>query len=149
MSLQHRIEYSGLADRLPTHPTCFKQLVVSETLTLEVPATHIMLVHAAVDIVSTRMVRSPVGASYEGQLLTGAKLCLIGIVKLRLTGLATTGHALAHTHAALPFSTFIVVPVPTERCGEGVVVPYIEDVQLIPCDRRHAVVSVAIFLNLH
>lgn len=154
------IRQIGIADKLPVNPTYFKEIVISENLTIPDLKPDIERLTSAtveVDIVSTRLVATPSQTSLEGQNLSGCKL----IVELRLRQVilyvadipSQPVHA-AHFESVLK-SAFIVIPCEVDGQDVGelfddgriVVVPYIEDIGAIRKDNRNIFKCVTLLLN--
>lgn len=145
------IEYSGIADILPDKPTSFKQLTVQENLTIpsvKPDVEQIVRVLAEVKIITTRVIKTPVSVSAEGQILTGWKLVVEGELLQKLEYVADEPTQSVHAaHFRVPFSTYIVLP---EDFSEGSIVavtPYIEDIYIQQLDKRHLFKNVVLFIN--
>lgn len=134
------IEYAGIADNLPEAPEAFKQFNVQETVCL--PAAkpdieQIVKVMAEVVITSTRVIKTPVATSLEGQILTGYKLVVEGEVMQKIEYVADEPTQSVHAaHFNVPFSTFIVLPSDYVMGTPLVVTGYIEDIYAKQIDKR-------------
>lgn len=145
------IEISGLADTLPQNPTIFKQFIVQEALELpeaKPDIEQIVKVVAQVVVLSTKVIRTPVAVSLEGQRLTGFKLVVEGEVRQKIEYVADECTQAVHAaHFNVPFSTFIVLP-PTYAIGTPVhVTGYIEDIFVEMIDKRTIFKNVTILLD--
>lgn len=145
------IEYAGLADSLPENPTAFKQFAVQENL--ELPCAkpdieQIIRVMAEVKITHTKVIKTPVASSAEGQILTGFKLIVEGELLQKIEYVADEPTQSVHAaHFSVPFSTFIVLP-PTFMIGTKVrVIPYIEDIYAKQMGKRNIFKNVIILLD--
>lgn len=150
-TVKNLIEISGLADNLPQHPTVFKQFTVQETLVLpeaKPDIEQIVKVIAQVVITSTRVIKTPVGTSLEGQHLSGYKLIIEGEIMQKIEYVADECTQSVHaTHFNVPFSTFIVLP-PRFAIGTPVMVtPYIEDMYVEMLDKRTIFKNVILLLD--
>lgn len=149
--VKNLIEYAGLADILPHHPTNFKQFTVQENL--ELPCAkpdieQIIRVMADVKIVSTRVITTPVATSAEGQTLTGHKLIVEGELIQKIEYVADEPTQSVHAaHFNVPFSTFIVLPINYVQGSIVNVIPYIEDIFVQQIGKRNIFKNVTIFLN--
>jgi hypothetical protein len=145
------IEYAGIADSFPSHPTSFKQFTVQETL--ELPCAkpdieQITRVMANVKITSTRVIKTPDATSAEGQILTGWKLIVEGELIQKVEYVADEPTQSVHAaHFSVPFSTFIVLPKTFTQGSIVNVVPYIEDIYAQQIGKRCIFKNVTIFLN--
>lgn len=149
--VKNLIEYAGLADLLPMHPTNFKQFTVQENL--ELPCAkpdieQIIRVMADVKIISTRVIKTPVATSVEGQILTGFKLIVEGELIQKIEYVADEPTQSVHAaHFSVPFSTFIVLPAHFTQGAMVNVIPYIEDIFVQQIGKRSIFKNVTIFLN--
>lgn len=149
--VKNLIEYSGLADTLPENPTAFKQFSVQETLCLpdaKPDIEQIVKVVAQVVITSTKVIRTPVGESLEGQILTGYKLIVEGEIRQKIEYVADEPTQSVHAaHFNMPFSTFIVLP-GTFSIGTPIIVTgYIEDIFAEMIDKRCIFKNVTLLLD--
>ncbi|WP_053956591.1 hypothetical protein [Inediibacterium massiliense] len=139
----------GVSQCFPDKPICFKQLSISEILTIPDQKPDIEHIISAViqpNIVSTRIVNTSIGYSYEGQNITGKKLIieleLIEKIKYVANEPVQSIHA-AHYEKKYK-SIFIVIPskihnIKVETLLENkkiVVTPYIEDIYTKKIDER-------------
>jgi hypothetical protein len=145
------IEVSGLADELPVNPVNFKQLSVQETL--YIPAAkpdveQIVSVSAEVVIKCTNVITTPVGTSEEGQILTGKKLIIEGIISQKVEYVADEPTQSVHAaHFNMPFSAFIVLPATFQKGTPVEVKGYIEDIFIELLDKRTIFKNVTILLD--
>lgn len=150
------VEIVGIADAFPTAPTAFAQISVMEMLTI--PAAkpdveQILKVLIEGKISSIRVIATPTGTGTGGLVLTGAKLAVEGVLRQKITYVATD--VVQSVHAAefdVPFSTFIVLPTLTVPITPGLanqinVEPFIEDVFVNLEDPRTILKNVTLFLN--
>lgn len=149
--VKNLIEISGLADSLPQSPKAFKQFTVQETLVLpeaKPDIEQIVKVIAQVVITSTKVIKTPVGKSLEGQILSGYKLIVEGEVKQKIEYVADECKQSVHAaHFDVPFSTFIVLP-STYQIGTPVpVTAYIEDLFVELIDKRTIFKNIILLLN--
>lgn len=149
--VKNLIEIAGLADKLPEHPTAFKQFTVQEMLKLPIAKPdieQIVKVVAQVVITSTKVIRTPKGTSLEGQILTGFKLIIEGEVRQKIEYVADEVTQSVHAaHYDVPFSTFIVLP-NTFVVGTPVtVMAYIEDIFIEMINKREMFKNVTILLD--
>lgn len=146
------IEYSGLADPLPVLPATanFKQFSVQETLiipTVKPDVEQVVKVMAEVVIISTRVIKTPVSTSAEGQKLTGFKLIVEGELNQKIEYVADEPTQSVHAaHFHVPFSTFIVLPA-TFVIGTPITVTgYIEDIYAQLLDKRTIFKNVTVLI---
>lgn len=145
------IEVSGLADELPINPVNFKQFSVQETLSIpevKPDVEQIVSVIAKVVIKSTNVIDTPVGTSREGQILTGKKLVVEGVIVQKVEYVADIPTQKVHAaHFNMPFSTFIVLPSSFELGTPIEVTGYIEDIYIQLLDKRKIFKNVTILLD--
>lgn len=147
------IEYSGIVDsyELPHHMTSFKQFTVQENLTIPIAKPdieQIVRVMAEASITSTKIIKTPVGISLEGQKLTGWKLIVEGILHQKIEYVADEPTQSVHAaHFKIPFSTFIVLPCSIKNDMVETVVPYIEDIYVKQLDKRHIFKNITLLLD--
>lgn len=145
------IEYSGIADVLPTAPHAFKQFNVQENVCLPIAKPDIeqlTKIMAEVVITSTRVIKTPVATSLEGQILTGFKLIVEGEVRQKVEYVADEPTQSVHAaHFNIPFSTFIVLPATYVQGTPLVVTGYIEDIYAKQIDKRCIFKNITILLT--
>jgi hypothetical protein len=126
------IEYAGIADVLPCAPSAFKQFNVQENVCLpcaKPDIEQITKVMAEVVIICTRVIKTPVATSLEGQNLTGWKVIVEGEVRQKVEYVADEPTQSVHAaHFVMPFSTFVVLPECYQPGTPLVVTGYIEDI---------------------
>lgn len=150
-TVKNLIEILGIADSLPENPTVFKQFTIQETLTLpeaKPDIEQIVKVIAQVVINNTRVIRTPVGTSLEGQVLSGYKLVVEGEVRQKIEYVADECTQSVHAaHFDVPFSTFIVLPVGFTIGTPITVTPYIEDIYIEALDKRTIFKNIILLLD--
>lgn len=129
------IQYEGTAQQLPefTEPVAaIKEFNVEELFDL--PSTKpdmelILKVKSELVIISTKIVKTPIGKSLENQTLTGWKLIVEGELRQVIQYVADERCQSIHgAHANVPFSTFIVLPPDFDENQCVIVEGYIEDI---------------------
>ncbi|GFP74496.1 DUF3794 domain-containing protein [Clostridium fungisolvens] len=145
------IEYSGIADVLPIAPHAFKQFNVQKNVCLPIAKPDIeqlTKIMAEVVIISTRVIKTPVATSLEGQILTGFKLIVEGEVRQKVEYVADEPTQTVHAaHFNIPFSTFIVLPATYVQDTPLVVTGYIEDIYAKQIDERCIFKNITILLT--
>lgn len=156
--VKNLIEYAGIVDssQLPyLDPTesAFKQFTVEENLTIpqaKPDIEQIIRVMAESIISSTRVVKTPKGASLDGHVLTGWKVIIEGYVNQKIEYVADEPTQSVHVaHFKIPFNTFIVLP-PSPDFSKDIVVtvmPYIEDIFARQLDKRHILKNITLLLH--
>ena len=149
--VRNLIEYSGLADYLPSDAVAFKQFNVEENLCLpcqKPDIEQIVKVMAEVVIKSTRVIKTPKAISLEGQKLTGWKLIIEGEVKQKIEYVADEPEQSVHAaHFNVPFSTFIVLPEHFKIGTPIDVTGYIEDIFVQQLNKRCMFKNITILLD--
>ncbi|HEX9061476.1 MAG TPA: DUF3794 domain-containing protein [Clostridia bacterium] len=145
------IEVSGLADAFPVNPVNFKQLSVQETLTIpkvKPDVEQIVSVTAEVKIKCKNVINTPEGTSIEGQILTGKKLVVEGVISQKVEYVAAEPTQPVHAvHFDIPFSSYIVLPSTFQPCTPVEVTGYIEDIFVQLLNKRTIFKNVAILLD--
>jgi hypothetical protein len=146
------IEITGTADSLPENPTVFKQLTVRKIFELpeiKPDIGNIFKIIAKAVITDTRVIKTPVGKSLEGQTLTGYKLIVEGELCQKFE--YTADDCEKSVHAAffnIPFCSFIILPV-TYKTGMALpVTGYIEDISAEDADKRTVYENVSLLLDI-
>ncbi|MBW4829552.1 MAG: DUF3794 domain-containing protein, partial [Clostridiaceae bacterium] len=90
-----------------------------------------------IEIINTKVIKTPVSTSLEGQKLTGFKLIVEGMLNQKVEYIACDKEQSVHAaHFRVPFSTFIVLP---ENYVEGTnveVEAIVEDIYSQLIDKR-------------
>lgn len=150
------IEYAGIADEFPCHPTAFKQFSVQETVCLpeaKPDIEQIIKVMAEVVIISTRVIKTPGTAenpivSLEGQRLTGRKLIVEGEVRQKIEYVADEpAQAVYVEHTNIPFSNYIVLGENYIPGCNLIVTGYIEDIFAKQIDKRYIFKNITILVT--
>jgi hypothetical protein len=149
--LRNLIQYVGISDNIPESSTVFKQLNVEENYCLPAAKPNIeqiVKVISDLKIISTRIIKTPVGKSLEGQLLTGWKLVVEGVIHQKLQYVADEPKQSVHgAHADILFSTYIVLPSNFVFGTVVTVYGYIEDIYVRQMDNRCIFNNITILLN--
>lgn len=107
----------------------------------------IVKVDVSTDIFKTRLIKTPKGKSFEGQIMTGYKLLILGQVKLKIRYVADEPEQSMHCfYAYIPFCDYIVMPKTT--CNINPLVPevYVEDIYIDKMNCRCLFSNLNIFL---
>ena len=151
--VKNLIEYVGIVDYadLPTSMDSFKQLTVQENLTIpdaKPDIEQIIRVMVEAKITSTKIIETPIGKSLEGQILTGRKIIIEGILNQKIEYVADEPTQAVHAaHFKVPFSTFIVLPEDFEDGTFVTIIPYIEDIFGEEMDERNIFKNVTFLLH--
>ncbi|WP_461204780.1 DUF3794 domain-containing protein [Clostridium sp. DL1XJH146] len=151
--VKHLIEYVGIVEysQLPLDMTAFKQLTVEENLVIpsaKPDIEQIVRVMAEAIITSTKIIKTPRGTALEGQILTGRKIIIEGILNQKIEYVADEATQPVHAaHFKVPFSTFIVLPEDFEDGTVVTIIPYIEDIFVKQTDKRNIFKNVTLLLH--
>lgn len=130
--VKNLIQYIGIADDMPENHDVFKQLFVEDTFCLphaKPDIEQLIKVSGELEIKSKKVVKTPKGVSLEGQALTGWKLVIEGVIRLRAQYAADEPEQSVHgAHINIPFSTYIVLPENFIQGTPITVSGYIEDI---------------------
>ncbi|MEF9992484.1 MAG: DUF3794 domain-containing protein [Romboutsia sp.] len=111
------ILYNGISNCTPSNIQYFNQLNIDYTLCIpnqKPDIDQITKVWLDTCVVGSEIIKTPVGASLEGQILTGYKLLVCGDIKLKIEYIACDATQSVHSaHTVIPFCEYIVLPVNT------------------------------------
>lgn len=131
--------------------TNFKQLSVDENLiipSVKPDVEDILNTIVDVVIINTTVVKTIKGTSQEGQILTGYKLIIDGILHQKIEYIADEPAQTVHTaEFEVPFSSFIILPENFEEGSSINVAAYVEDVYVKLLDRRNIFKNVTLRLE--
>lgn len=122
-------------------------------------------VHSCIDIISSRVIKTPVVTGYtndanveipgedipnsECTRLTGRKLIVEGILRLKVVYTANVSEQSIHSASyTTPFSTFIIVAPNTALSQNFRVYPYIEDLFAFKLSNRSIFTNATIFIKV-
>jgi uncharacterized repeat protein (TIGR01451 family) len=129
----------------------FKQISVDGNLQIPVQkpdAEDVLQIILDVSINTTTLIKTPVGESYEGQILTGWKLIIEGKLNSKVKYVADEPTQSVHVaHYETPFSTFLVLPWEYEKCMKINVNAIIEDVFIKLLDERTFFINVTLLVE--
>lgn len=132
--------------------TMFKQLSVETNLQIPSAKPDIEAINYAegkIKILHTQLIRTPRGVSQEGQVLTGYKLMVHGVVEIVIEYTALEETQSVHAaHYCIPFSSFIVLPENYSIGTHAEVVGEIEDVYYKALDFRNLFVNITTLINI-
>lgn len=150
---------------LPVNPIYFTEISIPEIVCIpeEKPdMEQLISVMVDTEIASTRLIKTPVGTSNEGQILTGYKLIVEILLRQKIKYVAD--EPTQSVHAAhfdkLMSSIFIVVPVSIVidgvtyniedlfEQGRLIVTPYIEDIFAEQKDKRCVFKNITILVDV-
>lgn len=150
---------------LPVNPLWFTEIAIPEVVCIpeqKPDMEQLMSVMVDAEIVSTRVIVTPVGISSEGQNLSGRKLSVELLLKQKIRYVAD--EPTQSVHAAhfdkLIASIFIVIPCCFDiggkiftaeellQLGRLVVTPYIEDIYGEQRDKRCIFKNITVLLNV-
>lgn len=121
----------------------------------------ILNITACVDIISQRIVKTPIGGTitgdppvftptpnYEGTILTGRKLVIEGILRQKIVYTADVPEQSVHSaHFDVPFSVFIILPFDTPLFTKYKIEPCIEDIFVCRVSKRQIFKNVTLFIK--
>jgi uncharacterized repeat protein (TIGR01451 family) len=129
----------------------FKQISVDGNLQIPIQkpdAEDVLEAILNVSISETFLIKTPVGESYEGQILTGWKLIIKGKLSPKIKYVADEPTQSVHVaHYDTPFSTFLVLPPEYEKCKKINVNAIIEDVFIKRLDERTFFMNVTLLVE--
>ncbi|MEG0857421.1 MAG: DUF3794 domain-containing protein [Terrisporobacter sp.] len=111
------ILYNGISNCKPSNIQYFNQINIDFTLCLPKQKPDIdQITKVWIDtcIVESEIIKTPIGTSLEGQILTGYKLLVCGDIKLKIEYIACdTTQSVHSAHTVIPFCEYIVLPTNT------------------------------------
>ncbi|NSW91785.1 MAG: DUF3794 domain-containing protein [Firmicutes bacterium] len=150
------IEISGIADAFPSCPRAFTEMSVMENLKipdLKPEAEQILKVIAEVNVLSKRIVETPIGKSSSGLISTGAKLIVELNIREKIVYIANEPSQPVHAFENEKIvSSYIVLPKISLPLTPGLpdiiaVEAFIEDIFVKLTDKRDIFKNITIFLN--
>lgn len=130
----------------------FKQLSIDGYLTipqLKPDMEEVNNMSATAELMNCHIIQTPVSTSTEGQILSGYKLIIKGMLNEVIEYTANVPEQTVHSaHYAVPFSTFIVLP-EDYVIGSKVDVEFIvEDIYYIMTDIRNLFKNITLLINV-
>lgn len=126
------VEYYGISTFKDETQKNFKQMNVDYTFCIPKEKPNIdqlLKVWAETTILSSILLKTPVGTSLEGQVVTGYKLLVTGEINIKIEYIACDYVGSVHTaHTTFPFSGYIVLPADTNPYSIPRVCVIVEDV---------------------
>ena len=145
------IQYVGISDTIPENATVFKQLNVEKNFCLpdaKPDIEQVVKVMSELVIKRKKVIKTPKSTSLEGQVLTGWKLVIEGVLRQKIQYVADEPEQSVHAaHANVPFSAFIVLPENFDMSTPITVNGYIEDVYAQMMDERCIFINITILLT--
>jgi len=149
--VKNLIQYVGISDFIPESSTVFKQLSVEKNFCIPEAKPDIEQIVKSISelkIKNTKMIKTPKGKSLEGQLLTGWKAVVEGVITQKIQYVADEPEQSVHAaHIDIPFSTFIVLPLNFVVGTPVTILGYIEDVFAQKMDERCIFNNITILLT--
>lgn len=132
-------------------PTSFKQLSIDENVTIppqKPNAEDILNTLVDVVILETRVIKTLIGTSEEGQILTGYKLIIEGMLHQKVEYIADEPTQTVHAaEFKVPFSSFIILPEDFIEDSTINVNAYIEDIYVKLLDKRNIFKNITLRLE--
>jgi len=151
--LKGLIEFEGTAMQLPQFAeplAAVKEFNVQEVL--DIPFTKpdielVLKVKSEISILSTKIIKTPIGKSLENQTLTGWKLIVEGELRQVIQYVSDERCQSIHgVHSNVPFSTFIVLPPDFQENKCVTVEGYIEDIYAEQIGKRQIFKNITLLL---
>lgn len=155
MKVNDLIEIVGVDEEFPSFDASdyWTQISIPETITIpeEKPdIEQIVKITAKVDIISQRIVKTPISCApnLAGEYLTGKKLIIEAFLNQKVFYVADLAQQSVHAaHFKVPFSTFILIPCETDMKTKFRIDSYIEDVFVKEADKRNIFKNVTLCLH--
>lgn len=149
--VKNLIQYVGITNYLPENSTVFKQLSVEKKFCIPEAKPDIEQIIKAISelkIKSTKVIKTPRGTSMEGQLFTGLKMVVEGVITQKIQYVADEPVQSVHAaHTDILFSSFIVLPVNFVLGTPITINGYIEDIFVQKMDERCIFNNISILLT--
>lgn len=155
------VEYIGISDTLPANPLYFKEISIPETVTIppqKPDIEQLLAVMIEPEIVSVRLIETPVGVSNESQNLSGCKLVMELRLHQKVKYVADEPCQSVHVaeFESVFKSIFVVIPCEVNgvkvcelmRKNKVIIKPYIEDIFAKMMDERTVFKNTTLFLNV-
>lgn len=148
-------------DELPKNPVFFTEITIPETL--EIPCEkpdmeELMSVMADTEVISTRIINTPIAVSCEGQVLLGHKLIIELKLRQKVKYIAANQEQSIHAvhFEKLVSSIFVVLPPGVgDACMEDLfkehklkITPYIEDIHAKKLDKRRIFKNITLLIDV-
>lgn len=144
------IQYEGI-DKCNYTEGTFKQMNVDNVFCIPLvkpDIEQIVKVWANSEICKYDIIKTPIGESLEGQVLTGYKLVLMGELKMKYEYVALESTQSVHTaHTIIPFCGYIVLPKKFNPCSIVFPTILIEDIHSEQVNDRCIYTNVTLMLN--
>lgn len=150
------VEISGIADTFPVCPKAFTEVSIMENITIPVPKPdieQILRVIAEINVISKRVVETPIGKSSSGIVSTGVKLIIELELKEKIVYVADEPSQPVHAaEFGKVFSSYIILPklaVPITPSLPDLITAeaFIEDIFIKIIDKRNIFKNVTAFFN--
>lgn len=150
--IKNLVEYRGISSSLPKNPTTFTQFNLTNELCIpsqKPDIERILKVDTQVFIDDYKIIKTPVGTSLEGQVLTGYKVIVSGRIKNIIMYVADQEEQSVHSaHFETQFCRFIVLPVGFKASTPIKVIPYVENVSACAVGTRCINLCTTLFLDV-
>jgi hypothetical protein len=131
--------------------TIFKQFSVMENVVIpevKPDAEDIVNVIVDVEIIDKTIIKTPEAKSYEGQILTGWKVVVQGLLKQKIEYVADEPTQSMHcAHFDIPFTTYLVLPKSFKSCTPIDIKACIEDIYYQLLDSRTIFKNITLVLQ--
>lgn len=145
------IEVIGIDDTTPLEDGDFKQLQIQKNLSIPVhhpEVGQILSVTVKAEIKETQIINTPIAKSNEGQILSGKKILVRGILFYKLEYVIDNEDQLLYSIEFKElFSDDIVIDDNTDCITPVIVIPYIEDIYIKQISKRNIFISVILLIN--
>lgn len=149
--IANMVEYTGINDRLPTTLSTFSQFSLTKEICIpdqKLDIERVVRVDTKIQIKACKIIKTPIATSLEGQILTGNKLVVTGIIKQIIIYISKTAEQSVHSaHFCIPFCRYIVMPLSFVSTTPVTVVPYVEDVFVQKNNHRCLLSCITILLD--
>lgn len=145
-------EFKGISENLPLNSTIFKQFTINQCECIGMGSPNIGIivkVDTKIIIEETKIIKTPVGTSLEGQILTGYKAIVCGYIQNIVIYVSDDRAQSVHSCTFKKcFCQFIVLPNLFQLYTSVKVIPYIEHICIPKYDSRCINICSTIFLDL-
>lgn len=131
---QESIAFSGVCDvtKFELDNTTWKEFDVMGTIAVPIEKYSIEdvdSINVKVEIISKRVIKTPVGTNLEGKKVTGYKLIVEGLLCVGVSYVSLTPEQSVHTfHGQVPFSVFLVLPANTDITNDYIIDSCVENI---------------------
>ena len=145
------VEYHGISENIPTNLRSFKTIALDSITEIKEGAPDIediLKVRVNGEIENSRVIKTAIGVSIDGQELTGWKLVIYGEIKVKVDySSSSQGPAIYVSNFLLNFSSFITLSNKTSINSRIYPNVFIEDIHVKKLDAKKLFTTATIIIT--